>query len=641
MKKLSIVRRSVILFLLAGAVALASSATGEVPSIVSLKIEANSGTVKCVIERFGEVEIQDFQLQNPKRLVLDFIGARHRLDRNLYLGDGKLVERVRTAQFANSPEEVTRIVFDLKDQASYKVATTGSQVVVDFYNKDKGQGIARPTSAAVSEASVAPIGRPVGMAAPKTDQQAAQPKPTSNVTRPAVPATAPTLTEWSSSVPVPQQSQPAKPVTRPEASIASAWSRGNTTPLAMNSPAQGVGGYTPAGSSNLRPMSIDIQNADIRSVLRSISEYASVNIISSPEVEGQVTAHLKNVPWRQAMEIILKAHAFDYREENGIIRVSTMQGLMEEELTLQSADRKKEELLPLESAIVPLSFANANEMQDALQRIVSKRGNIEVEKGSNALVVTDIPKNLEEVKSLAQTLDKRINQVEIVAKMVDVDFEATRELGVRWDALNLSPASVSVLGDATVDATLANPVARFRVGTVRAWGEVQAIIEALERENKANIISNPRIVTADNREARILVGKKIPLIVSDEAGNPITEMTKVGIGLRVTPHVNSDNTITMDLYPEISELSAQATVQGGVIISISEADTRVVVADGETAVIGGLINEVESSIENGVPLLMDIPVLGNLFKFKNQTTKKRELVIFVTPKIIHPMVGMK
>ena len=131
------------------------------------------------------------------------------------------------------------------------------------------------------------------------------------------------------------------------------------------------------------------------------------------------------------------------------------------------------------------------------------------------------------------------------------------------------------------------------------------------------------------------------MIVSDEAGNPITEMTKVGIGLRVTPHVNSDNTITMDLYPEISELSAQATVQGGVIISISEADTRVVVADGETAVIGGLINEVESSIENGVPLLMDIPVLGNLFKFKNQTTKKRELVIFVTPKIIHPTVGMK
>ena len=127
---------------------------------------------------------------------------------------------------------------------------------------------------------------------------------------------------------------------------------------------------------------------------------------------------------------------------------------------------------------------------------------------------------------------------------------------------------------------------------MQSWGDVNVIIDALEKDNKANIISNPKITTADNKEASILVGQEIPLIVSDEAGNPITELKKIGVILRVTPHVNSDGTITMDLHPELSDLASEATVQGGVIINLQEADTRVVVKDGETAVIGGLISDV-------------------------------------------------
>jgi len=221
-----------------------------------------------------------------------------------------------------------------------------------------------------------------------------------------------------------------------------------------------------------------------------------------------------------------------------------------------------------------------------------------------------------------------------VAKLVDVDYDATREMGVRWDLLNLSASGVNAVGDIVLDARSAAPTGTFRVGTVQSWGEVQAVIDVMEKENKANIISNPRIVTAENREASILVGKEIPLIVSDEAGNPITELTKIGIILRVTPHVNLDNTITLDLHPEVSDLAAQATVQGGVVIVMSEADTRVIVGNGETAVIGGLISEVESKFENGLPILKDIPVLGGLFKFSSENKKKRELVIFVTPTIV-------
>jgi type II secretory pathway component GspD/PulD (secretin) len=259
---------------------------------------------------------------------------------------------------------------------------------------------------------------------------------------------------------------------------------------------------------------------------------------------------------------------------------------------------------------------------------------MEVEKGNNALIVTDIQRVVDKIATMVADLDRKIKQVEIVAKLVDVDFEATREMGIRWDALNLNVSGVDAVGEAIVDARLSQTVGQFRVGTIQSWGQLQATIDLLEKEQKADIISNPRIVTADNREASILVGKEIPLIVSDEAGNPITELTKVGIVLRVTPHVNSDNTVTMDLHPEVSELSAQATVQGGVIISLSEADTRVVVTDGETAVIGGLVNEVESSLENGIPGLMNLPLIGGLFKQSSKTHKKRELIIFVTPRII-------
>jgi type IV pilus assembly protein PilQ len=198
--------------------------------------------------------------------------------------------------------------------------------------------------------------------------------------------------------------------------------------------------------------------------------------------------------------------------------------------------------------------------------------------------------------------------------------------------LNLQASNVA--GDITTGQNVLTPFAQLRVGTVQSWGDVNAIMQALEKDEKANIISNPRISTADNQEARIMVGKEIPLIVSDEAGNPITELKKIGVILRVTPHVNADGTITMDLHPELSDLAQQATVQGGVIITLQEADTRVVVRDGETAVIGGLISDVESSLRSGVPVLKDVPLLGPLFRYESKTRSKRELVIFVTPKVV-------
>jgi type IV pilus assembly protein PilQ len=351
-------------------------------------------------------------------------------------------------------------------------------------------------------------------------------------------------------------------------------------------------------------------------------------------VEGTVTIHLVNVPWKEALDTILKANGYSYRDEYGIYRVQETEVLQNEEINEVTLHRKKEEMQPLVSKVVKLNYANAKEMAAAMKDATTRRGSVQVEKGTNSVIITDIPDYVARVADLAVDLDRRVSQVEIVAKLVDVDMEATREMGIKWDFLNLQSSDINGNADVSIGQALVDPYGRFRVGSVQSWGDLMVALDALEKENKANIVSHPRITTADNTEASILVGKEIPLIVSDEAGNPITELKKIGVILRVTPHVNSDQTITMDIHPEVSELSSQATVQGGVIISLTQADTRVIVRDGETAVIGGLINEVETTNESGLPVLKDVPVFGNLFKYSNKVKKKRELIIFITPKVV-------
>jgi type II secretory pathway component GspD/PulD (secretin) len=213
-----------------------------------------------------------------------------------------------------------------------------------------------------------------------------------------------------------------------------------------------------------------------------------------------------------------------------------------------------------------------------------------------------------------------------------VDARHVRDLGIQWSVTGLNKGEGFI--DYSVDAPLVNPVGRIVAGVRGTDADLDVTLDMLERDDKAEIISNPRITTADNKEAKILVGKKIPLVISDEAGNAVTELTTIGVKLTVVPHINQDDRITLDLAPEVSDLSSQATVQGGIVIVTSEAATRVIVGNGETAVIGGLIRTNESSVETGVPWLKDIPLVGYLFKSENVVQEERELLIFVTPKII-------
>jgi len=394
--------------------------------------------------------------------------------------------------------------------------------------------------------------------------------------------------------------------------------------------------------------SLDVEGADVRTVIRAIAEFSGRNIVLGSGVKGTVKASLKNVGWEEALRTVLRMNGLDYVEEGGIIRVDEGAKLSAEAVDREAARAKQAEIAPLETRIVKLNYANVAEMQTALTGSLTRRGSITAEKRTNSLIISDLPGNLDRLEKMANDLDSTTPQIEITAKLVDVDVSALRALGIEW---NVGPAQSEfftpggevpfhpfdqkdqILGSEH-NTGIANPANRLTYGLFKNWITLEAQLQTLEENRKANIISNPRITTVDNREAKILVGQKIPLIVQDVAGNPVSQLQTIGIQLKVTPHLTQDKKIIMDLHPEVSDLSTQSTVQGGVIINTSEADTRVMVDDGQTAVIGGLIRTNDSTVRSGIPFLKDIPLLGMLFRSDNAVRQNRELIIFVTPRLV-------
>ena len=624
------------------------SAGAALNEVNGVNIVPENGKVRVEISKVGDVSFNSFTMSEPTRLVINCVGAKYDIPWNSKEVSGPVVSRIRTSQFTVEPVMISRIVLDLKTEVDYRMFEDGDHQIVEI----------TPRSAAPDQNMAQML---IGL--PKLEKETIEkPEPEKMDTKPVVAGAAmgPVLplispveedkeeekaeappvkkSEPESESPWIQQAEPARePVNEEPVSIVEtavpAPAIQETVPWAepyIRGAAAGGGGL----GMGSRKITLDAQGADIKTVLRSISDFAGINIVSGPDVEGEVFVHIKDSPWEEALDILLKAHGYGYREEYGMIRVAPMERLNREELDQQTAERKKEDLLPLIQRIIFVNNSNADEISNALGNVVSKRGQLDVDKGSNALIVNDIERNCDKIEEMVRELDQKTFQVDINAKLVEVDVEATREFGINWGLLNLHKSGFSGTGSAEVNESIALASGTMKFGTVRSWGELNTILEMLEKTNKANIISNPRITTMDNREASILVGKEIPLIVADEAGNPITELTKIGIMLRVIPHVNADETITLDLHPEVSELQSESTAQGGVIISTSEADTRVVVRNGETAVIGGLIKKVETDLIHGIPVLKDIPYLGYLFSSKSKAEKKQELVIFVTPTIV-------
>jgi len=381
---------------------------------------------------------------------------------------------------------------------------------------------------------------------------------------------------------------------------------------------------------------LSFQNADIRTVLGFLADYGQVNIVTAPDVQGNVTFSLKKVNWRQALDIVCKTYSLTAVDEAGYIRITPTKSYLDEVTTLEKHKFDKEKMVELSTAVMKIDNATADELAKTVTPLLSERGKVQTDKRSNNLIVRDVPANIVKIEKLITDLDKPTRQIRISAQMIEVSTTALQELGIDWTLKTSRTVSAKEKYETTSDQTLnvgnvSKPAGTFTFTTVQDGWNLASKISALVSDGKGKIVAHPEITTVDNKEARIQMGQKIPIKQFDQSGNVVITFEEVGSLLKVTPHITSENRILMQLKPERSSYDYDPN---GVVIKTSNAETNVVVENGQTAVIGGLTTQDVLSSRKGVPVLKDIPFLGYLFSYTQKKVESRDLIIFVTPTIV-------
>jgi len=380
---------------------------------------------------------------------------------------------------------------------------------------------------------------------------------------------------------------------------------------------------------------LSFQAAEVRSVIRFLADYGKVNVVVAPDVSGSVTINLRNVTWKQALEIIGRTYNLAVVwEEAGYIRILQADKFRLEQSEVNKHNMEQQTLAKLEVKIVRLANTAARDIQESVKSLLSERGKVDSDEHTNSLIIQEVPDNLARVQEFIKELDRPSRQIRISAQLLEIYNTDDFELGVDWNATGTYQpnADRSITQTGTQNGNqVANRFISYDVGFMQRGWSINALVSAVVEEGKGRIIAHPEITTVENKEARIQMGQKIPIKQFDESGNVVIKFEEVGTILRVTPHITADNQILMHLIPERSTLEPDPS---GIIINTNNAETNVVVNNGETAVIGGLTTQDEVESQNGIPILKDIPILGAVFRYTSKRTENRDLVIFVTPTIV-------
>ena len=407
-----------------------------------------------------------------------------------------------------------------------------------------------------------------------------------------------------------------------------------------------------------RPMTLNFQDISVRAALQIIAGYNDFNLVTSDSVTGNITLRLDGVPWDQALDVVLRIKGLDKRMDGSILMVAPAEELAAREAKDLKAKQQVEDLEPLYSEYMRLNYAKAEDFADLLKTdinsIITPRGSVSVDQRTNTLLVKDTVKSIENIRRMIETLDIPVQQVVIESRMVTVRDNVTEDLGVRWgfsdqqgsDGISGSlegaeTISNGVIPDLTdrlnVNLPITNPAASIglHIAKLANGTLIDLELSALEEENKGEIIASPRIIAANQQKARIEQGTEIPYTESASSGATTVSFKKAVLSLEVTPHITPDNKVILDLI--ITQDTRGDTVQTGtgeaVSIDTQEIQTQVLVENGQTIVLGGIFQQQIINTTNKVPVLGDIPYVGRLFKSTSEFNEKRELLIFVTPKI--------
>ena len=538
---------------------------------------------EIVISVDGEVEYRDFTMEGPYRLIVDLMDAQHGLPRtNFYGVDRGGIRAIRTSQYS---DRIVRVVFELDEMVGYQVMPEAGRLRVIL----------------------------------STRTGAFEPWSTSGV--------------------------------RPEVEVEQTY---DPLPEVLASSTQ---------SQEARRITINFENAPISDVLFTFAEFANRSIIAGADVTGEVSASIVAQPWDRALQEILRAQGLAAEEtEAGIIRVDNVTNLGE-----------REQVQPPQTQTFAIRFADAEQIRAAIEQgILSERGTVSVEPSRNVVIVTDVPRVLEAVDDLISELDRRTPQVTIQAKIIFVNRTDLNEFGIRYElkdsqgnqlnviapgqtfneqgdpetvpvgtnVVSLSGNSLAALGNAT--NAVAGPTLTLLTSLVVGRHTLVSFIEALESVNLSEIQASPSVTVLDNEPARIVVGEDTPVRMIEQAagGAPegglptvTTTFQETGVILDVTPHITEGDNIVLNVHAERSSADLAET-DAGVIFRKQLAESRVLLEDGQTMVIAGLTVTENSEVRSGIPLLMDLPVIGRLFRTTRENQIQRDLIILVTPHII-------
>jgi type IV pilus assembly protein PilQ len=426
-------------------------------------------------------------------------------------------------------------------------------------------------------------------------------------------------------------------------------------------------------------LTLNFQDIDVRAVLQLLADTSGQNIVVSDSVQGRVTLRLQNVPWDQALDIVLRTKGLDMRKKDNVILVAPQAEIASREKAELAAQKDIKELAPLRTEFLQVNYAKAGDIARLLKSggsgsLLSARGNVSIDERTNTLLLQDTADQLDQIRAMVATLDIPVRQVLIESRIVIVSDDFSRDLGVRAGFTRVSndvkdlfaisgsaQATDSIMGSAldnlastgnpypvnvpfgnfdryNVNMPVSNPAGRIAL-SILDFDDflIDLELSAAQAEGKGKIVSTPRVITANQREAVIEQGVEIPYQESSSSGATTTQFKKAVLSLRVTPQITPDDRIILDLEvskDSVGQLVASAT--GGFVPSIDTRSitTQVLVNDGQTVVLGGIMETSESDSVNKVPLLGDIPGLGNLFKSRSKSKNRDELLIFVTPKIL-------
>ncbi|MFA5060378.1 MAG: type IV pilus secretin PilQ [Candidatus Omnitrophota bacterium] len=393
-------------------------------------------------------------------------------------------------------------------------------------------------------------------------------------------------------------------------------------------------------------VTLDFRDAEIRNVLRILAYKSGVNIVAGPEVTGLVTIQLNNVPWEEALKVILETYGYGYDKRGNIILVTTVDNLKKRREDNQLLSEQE----PLMTKTFVLNYAKAEEIVSSIEKMKTARGSVNFDSRTNSIILRDTSSNLALISDIMPSLDATTPQVLIEAKIIEATLSNTENLGIDWVAKAAASGSErpTIFPFTTIsenrylpDNIPAAGADLFTYGTLD-FSQFSAVLELLKNRSDTNILSNPRIVTLDNQKASITVGTQYPIPTytynEEQARLQVSgwEYKDIGIIFEVTPHVNNAGFVTMDIQPKVTAILDYVTVENTSLprLSSESATTKVMIKDGYTLVIAGLIKNQATDVKKKIPFLGDIPIAGLAFQKSEKTMTKTDLLIFMTPHII-------